>query len=150
MDWYTCKSPHTEAYDAYLLRLLVNSTVEDVSRKEQVGYDAVQGALIRRVSTTVNWAEFDALGVIGIDEIALKKGRGNYVAVITTQQAAGHVAVLAVLPNRRQETVRQFLETNPPRLWPTLETVWWIYGTGTLMPPKRCRGAPRNLSPSGH
>ena len=123
LDWYARKSPHTNAYDEYLLRLLVNSTVEDVSRKEQVGYDAVQGALTRHVGTRVDWTEFDALPVIGIDEIALKKGRGNYVAIITVQQAAGHVAVLAVLPDRKKETVRQFLETIPPRLWPTLETV---------------------------
>lgn len=123
LDWYERKSPHTKAYDEYLLRLLVNSTVEDVSHKEQVGYDAVQGALTRHVSTRLNWGEFDALPVIGIDEIALKKGRSNYVAIITTQQADGHVAVLAVLPDRKKETVRQFLETIPPRLWPTLETI---------------------------
>jgi transposase len=123
LDWYARKSPHTKAYDEYLLRVLVNSTVEDVSRKEQVGYDAVQGALTRHVGTYVNWTEFDALPVIGIDEIALKKGRGNYVAIITAQHADGHVAVLAVLPDRKKETVRQFLETIPSRLWPTLETV---------------------------
>lgn len=78
---------------------------------------------MRQVRTRVNWTEFDALPVIGIDEIALQKGRGNYVAIITTQQATGHVAILAVLPDRKKETVRQFLETIPPRLWPTLETV---------------------------
>jgi transposase len=123
LDWYTHRSPHTQAYDEYLLRLLVNSTVEDVSCKEQVGYDAVQGALTRHVDPGVNWTEFDALPVIGIDEIALTKGRGNYVAIITAQSAAGHVAVLAVLPDRKKATVRQFLETIPARLWPTLETV---------------------------
>jgi transposase len=123
LDWYERKSPHTKAYDEYLLRSLVNSTVEDVSRKEQVGYDAVQGALTRHVGTHVNWTEFDALPVIGIDEIALKKGRSNYVAIITTQQADDHVAVLAVLSDRKKETVRQFLETIPPHLWPTIETV---------------------------
>ena len=123
LDWYECKSPHTKAYAEHLLRLLVNSTMEDVSCKEHVGYDAVQGALTRRVSTYVTWAEFDALPVIGIDEVALKKGHGNYVAVVTAQQADGHVAVLAVLPDRKKETVRQFLESIPRSLWPTLETV---------------------------
>jgi transposase len=123
LAWYAPKSPHTQAYDEYLLRLLVNSTVEDVSRTERVGYDAVQGALTRHVSTRVNWAEFDALPVIGIDEIALKKGHDNYVAIITTQYADGHVAVLAVLPDRKKATVRQFFETIPARLWPTLESV---------------------------
>jgi len=33
LDWYETKSPHTKAYDRYLMLQLVNSTVEDVSRK---------------------------------------------------------------------------------------------------------------------
>ena len=33
LDWYDTKSPHTKAYDRYLMLQLVNSTVEDVSRK---------------------------------------------------------------------------------------------------------------------
>ena len=97
LDWYEAKSPHTKAYDCYLMLQLINSTVEDVSRKEAVGYDAVEGALARRIQVQVNWNEFAELGIIGIDEIALTKGRGNFVAIITTQQADGHVALLAVL-----------------------------------------------------
>jgi len=122
LDWYEIKSPHTKAYDHHLMLQLINSTVEDVSRKEDVGYDAVEGAIKRCIHTAVNWDEFDELRVIGIDEIALTKGRGNYVAIITTQQADGHVAVLAVLPDRKKKTVRQFLETIPQRLWGTMET----------------------------
>ena len=122
LDWYEIKSPHTKAYDHHLVLQLINSTVEDVSRKEDVGYDAVEGAIKRCIHTAVNWDEFDELRVIGIDEIALTKGRGNYVAIITTQQADGHVAVLAVLPDHKKKTVRQFLETIPQRLWGTMET----------------------------
>jgi transposase len=123
LDWYEIKSPHTKAYDHHLMMQLVNSTVEDVSRKEDVGYDAVEGAVERCIHTTVNWDEFDELVVIGIDEVALTKGRRNFVAIITTQQADGHVAVLAVLPDRKKETVRQFLESTPQRLRRTMETV---------------------------
>jgi transposase len=122
-DWYEAKSPHTKAYDDYLMLSLVNSTVRDVSQKEGLGYDAVKGAVQRRVRTYVEWDEFDELGVIGIDEIALLKGRKNYVAIITSKQADGRVAVLAVLPDRKKETVRQFLESIPRRLWPTMATV---------------------------
>jgi transposase len=104
------------------MRSLVNSTVTDVSQKEAVGYDAVQGAIQRCLCTQVQWAEFEELGVLGIDEIALTKGRKNFVAIITSQQADGHVAVLAVLADRKKETVRQFLETIPQRLWPTMHT----------------------------
>jgi transposase len=101
---------------------LINSTVEDVSRKEDVGYDAVEGAIERCIHVAVNWDEFDELNVIGIDEIALTKGRKNFIAIVTTQQSDGHVAVLAVLPDRKKKTVRQFLETIPKRLWRTMET----------------------------
>lgn len=122
LDWYETNSPHTKAYDEHLMRQLVGSTVEDVSRKENVGYDAVEGAIDRCVHSTVNWDEFGELHIIGIDEMALTKGRRNFVALITTQQADGHVAVLAVLPDRKKETVRQFLETIPQRLRRTMET----------------------------
>jgi len=122
-EWYTPKSPHTHAYDEYLMLSLVNSTVEDVSQKEGLGYDAVQGAVRRCLHTQVDWAELDELGVIGIDEIALRKGRKNYVAIITSKQASGRVVVLSILADRKKETVRQFLETIPVRLWPTMGTV---------------------------
>lgn len=121
LDWYESKSPHTKAYDQHLMLQLVNSSVEDVSRKEDVGYDAVEGAIERCVQASVNWDEFAELKIIGIDEIAMTKGRGNYVAIITTQQADGHVALLGVLPDRKKETVRQFLETIPKDLRQTME-----------------------------
>ena len=97
LAWYEPKSPHTQAYDDYLLLQLINSTVEDVSRKEAVGYDAVEGALVRRIQGQVNWSEFTELRTLGIDEIALTKGHANFVAIITTQQTDGHVALLAAL-----------------------------------------------------
>ena len=122
-DWYAAKSPHTKAYDEYLMLSLVNSTVEDVSQKERLGYAAVTGAVRRCINTRVAWDEFAELGVIGIDEIALLKGRKDYVAIITSQQAAGRVVVLAILPDRKKETVRQFLESIPCCLWPTMATV---------------------------
>ena len=90
-DWYAARSPHTKAYDEYLMLSLVNSTIGDVRQKEGLGYDAVKGAVQRSVRTRVDWAEFDELGVIGIDEIALRKGRKDYVAIITAQQAAGRL-----------------------------------------------------------
>lgn len=122
LDWYETKSPHTKAYDRHLMLQLVNSTVEDVSQKEDVGYDAVEGAIERCICTTVNWEEFDELKIIGIDEIAMRKGRRNFVALITTQQADGQVKLLSVLPDRKKETVHTFLETIPVRLRRTMET----------------------------
>ena len=123
LEWYEPKSPHTKAYDHHLMLSLINSTVEDVSRKEDVGYDAVEGAVGRCLDNQVNWDEFTEIKIIGLDEIALTKGRQNYVAIITTQQADGHVALLGVLADRKKETVRAFLETIPAHLRATIQKV---------------------------
>jgi len=51
--------------------------------------------------------------VLGIDEIALLKGRKNYAAILTTRQENGQIGILAVLGDRKKKTVRAFLETTP-------------------------------------
>jgi transposase len=102
LDWYEERSPHTKAYDQWLMKQLVNTTIEDVSMREQIGYDAVLGALDRQIETEVNWAEIDDLGTIGIDEIALKKGRKEYAAIVTARSKDGQSRVLAVLPDRKK------------------------------------------------
>src|SRR4030065_166298 len=71
-------SPHSIVYDDHLLLQLVNSTVADVSIKECVGYDCVLGVLERRISASVDWWQYTALGVVGRVEIRLKKGHSNF------------------------------------------------------------------------
>ena len=102
LDWYEQRSPHTRAYDQYLLKQLVNSTIEDVSLKENLGYDAIVGTLNRQIDVEINWADIDDLRTVGIDEIALKKGRKHYAAIVTGRQANGQTRVLAVLPDRKK------------------------------------------------
>lgn len=102
LNWYEERSPHTKAYDQWLMKQLVNTTIEDVSMRENIGYDAVLGALDRQIETEVNWSEIEDLGTIGIDEIALKKGRKNYAAIVTARSKDGQSRVLAVLPDRKK------------------------------------------------
>lgn len=102
LAWYEQRSPHTKAYDEYLLKQLVNSTIEDVSLKENLGYAAVAGALDRQLDVQINWDEINDLHTIGIDEIALKKGRKEYAAIVTTKQSNDKVRVLAVLSDRKK------------------------------------------------
>lgn len=102
LSWYEQRSPHTKAYDRYLMKQLIGSTVTDVSLKENIGYDAVLGALDRQVASEVNWDEVENLGTIGIDEVAHKKGRKSYRAVVTARQNDGTVLILAVLKDRKK------------------------------------------------
>src|SRR5712692_8145645 len=61
LAWREENSPNTKAYEDYILKRLINSTVEDVSRKEEIGYDAVEGVIERRVAKQVDWARAIAL-----------------------------------------------------------------------------------------
>ncbi|MCC6601959.1 MAG: transposase [Anaerolineae bacterium] len=103
LKWYDQRSPHTKAYDRYLMKQLIGSTVADVSLKENLGYDAVLGALERQVDDEVNWDEVQNLGSIGIDEVAHHKGRKSYRAVVTARQDDGSVIILTVLKNRKKK-----------------------------------------------
>jgi transposase len=123
LSWRERNSPHSMVYDDHLLLQLVNATVEDVSRKEGVAYDCVLGVLERRISTRVDWGQYTTLGVIGLDEIALKKGHRNYVTIVTARLAEGRVGILAVLPDRQKETVVEFLRSIPQRLKESIHSV---------------------------
>jgi transposase len=120
VSWYQQRSPHTQAYDEYLLKQLINSTIEDVSLKEQVGYDAIQGVVNRQIDKAINWSEVSALGIVGIDEIAMSKGHKTFSAIITARQPDRTIRILAVLPDRKKATVKAFLEQIPARLRPTI------------------------------
>ncbi|MCB0121583.1 MAG: transposase [Caldilineaceae bacterium] len=102
VEWYQERSPHTTAYDQWLMKQLINTTIEDVSMRENIGYDAVIGALDRQIETKVNWSEIDELGTVGIDEIAQQKGRNSYTAIVSCRQKNGQTRVLAVLPDRKK------------------------------------------------
>lgn len=107
VGWYEQRSPHTQAYDEYLVKQLINSTIEDVSLKEEVGYDAVVGALNRLIDPEINWNEIDEIGTLGIDEISRSKGRKKFSAIITCRQPKGRVRILGVLPDRKKRRLRR-------------------------------------------
>mgnify|MGYP001199862348 FL=1 len=123
LDWRESNSPQSMAYDDHLLLQLVNSTVEDVSIKEGIAYDCVLGVLERRISASVDWGQYVTLGVIGLDEIALKKGHRNFVVIVTARLVDGRVVILAVLPDRQKDTVVEFLRSIPERLKHSIHTV---------------------------
>jgi transposase len=123
LDWHEANGPHASAYDDHILLQLVNSTVEDVSIKERVSYDSVLGVLERRISAQVDWLRYTTLGVVGLDEIALKKGHRDYVVIVTARLANDQIAILGVLPDRQKDSVVEFLRSIPYRLQKTIHTV---------------------------
>ncbi len=112
-EWYNPKSPHTKAYEQWILRELVNSTLSDVSLKRGLSVACIEGIIDRHVQQQVDWSTVPALESIGIDEIALKKGHKDFVVIVSGVTAQRDKCILAVLPDRKKETVKSFLETIP-------------------------------------
>jgi transposase len=123
VEWYSPRSHYTKAYQQHLLLLLINSTITDVCCKEELGYGAIEGLLNRVIGQEINWAQITAIKNIGIDEIALKKGHGNFVTLITLQHDNHRIQLLGILENREKETVKNFFLSIPSELRGTVENV---------------------------
>jgi len=121
-DWYNRKSPHTKAYEKHALFSLINSTISDVSIKEDLGYQAIQAIVDRYIETDVNWSLLKELGLLGLDEISLRKGYRDYVTLISSR-VGDEVKIIAVLKGREKETIKAFLSSIPQNLQRTIIAV---------------------------
>jgi len=120
-EWYEPRSPNTKAYEPWALRRLINATVADAARTLGVSEETIEGLLDRWIERAVDWDAWEKLGVIGLDEIALKRGHRDVVVLVTVPVAGGGVEILAVLADRKQETVEAFLRAIPETLRRTIE-----------------------------
>jgi transposase len=123
LEWHDANSPHSFAYDNHLLVELVNSTVEDVSQKEGVSYASMAGVLERRVDASVDWSVISEIEILGLDEIALKKGHRDYVTLVTGRLRDGEIMILGVLPGHEKAEVIEFLRLIPLRIAQSVQTV---------------------------
>src|SRR6266508_6057774 len=117
---YEPRSPNTKAYEPWALRLLITSTVADAARQLGVSEETIDGILDRWIARAVDWDAWEWLGVIGLDEIALKRGHRDVVGLVTVPLEGGGVEILAVLADRKKETLVAFLRARPETLRRTI------------------------------
>jgi transposase len=123
VEWHDAQSPHSFAYDNHVLLQLVQSTVEDVSVKEGLSYEKVVGVLERRIEGRVDWTQMADIELLGLDEIALRKGQGHDVTLVTGRLCGGEIVILGVLPGHEKAVVVEFLRLIPPRILQGVQAV---------------------------
>jgi transposase len=123
LEWHDPKSPHSFMLDNHILLQLVNSTVEDVSLQEGLGYESVAGALERRIATSADWGGMAEIEVLGLDEIALKKGHRDYVTLVTGRLRNGEIVILGVFAGHEEAGVVEFLRLIRLRILQSVQTV---------------------------
>jgi len=121
--WHRSGSPYTKAFEDYLLKALIHSTVQDVSVKEGVSYDGVLGVIERRIAGQVDGSRFTRLEVLGIDEIALKKGHRDFAVIVSARLEDGSLVLLGILGELTKAVVQAFLDSIPARLKATIHSV---------------------------
>jgi transposase len=110
--WIKSGSSYTSPFEEHILLQLVNSTIEDVSIKENITYDSIEGIIDRHINKKINWNEIKSLNIIGVDEFSVKKGHKNFLTIISTQ-INNKPVVLSILKGRKKDTVKEFFPLFP-------------------------------------
>jgi len=120
--WLNSTGELTKAYEEYLLRLVINSTIKDVAEKLRTTEELVYGVLKRNIKVNIDWNETKPTK-IGIDEIALRKGHSQYLTIISDISKSQKTRILAVVKGRKKEDILPFLQSIPVSVLSSLEAI---------------------------
>jgi len=131
LSWHKRNGRYTKQYEEYLLLAMVNSTLADVSIREGVSDTAIQNIIDYYIEGKVNWRKIKTIGLLGIDEISLKKGHKDFVTMITSR-VNNKNRILAVLEGREKATIKAFLKSIPKKKHKTIIAVCCGMYTGYI------------------
>jgi len=120
LSWYKPRRTMTKAFENWSLFQLVNSTITDTAVKLRCSENVLHRLVKHEISCAPDWKSFESLGVLGLDEIALRKGHKHYVTIISSRLGQ-ELRVLTVLADRKKDTVLDFLNSIPVHLKETIE-----------------------------
>lgn len=121
-NWHKRNSQYTLDYENYVLMEIINGTVSDVAIKQSLTESAVTGIINRHIKSEVDWETISTIDVLGMDEIALKKGRHQFITIVTCKHE-DHIRLLAVLDGHKKATIIAFLSSMPCHLKKTVTAV---------------------------
>ena len=110
----------TREYENYCLKFLINSTIKDVSEKLNTTEEVVEGIINRNIKTNINWTDVKPT-IIGIDEIALRKGHSHYLTIVSDLSDNKKVKILGVLDGNSKDDILPFLQSIPKEILLSLE-----------------------------
>jgi len=114
LNWYERNGHQTKPYNDYLLLQLIGSTLVDVAKKEGLTEDLLQGVIDRYKIDKVDWKSVKQIGLLGLDEIANKKGHNDYITLITSCYD-GEVSILGVIKGKKYAEIKAFLASIPKK-----------------------------------
>lgn len=103
---------YTKRYEKTIFESCLENTISNVSRSEKLPYDCVRGIYKRIADVCIQHLTSlkEEIEILGIDEIAIIKGQKDYQAIVSNI-SGGYV--MEVLPDRKKETVLNYLRKLP-------------------------------------
>jgi len=120
--WVNDTGNKTRVYENYCLKFLINSTIKDVSEKLNTTEEIIEGIIKRNIKTNINWMEIKPT-IIGLDEIALRKGHSHYVTIVSDLSDNKKVKILGVFDGNSKKDILPFLQSIPKEILLSLEGV---------------------------
>lgn len=114
LDSVSPKRIYTKRYEKTIFESCLENTISNVSRSEKLPYDCVRGIYKRIADVCIQHLTSleEEIEILGIDEIAIIKGQKDYQAVVSN---IGGGYVMEVLPDRKKETVLNYLRKLPKK-----------------------------------
>jgi transposase len=128
-DWLGATGRMTVDLENFLLRQLVHVSIRDVALKFRITEHILEGLLERRINTHINWINYFPR-IIGMDEVSVKKGQGNYLTIVSDLSIPGKVQIITVLRGRSESEVFPFLKRIPLAVVAQIEAICVDMGSG--------------------
>lgn len=124
-DCEFCKRPFTEClpsihhhrrqtrrYEEFVYAQCLHSDRKAVARQEHLSESTVKDIFVKWAKKATQRQKHHQVRVLGIDELALKKRHKQYVLILSDLERH---CILAILPNRKKETLIHWLKRHPDR-----------------------------------
>ena len=120
LDFVQERRDYTNRYQDWIFHQVKENNITVVQRTEALSYDAIESIFLHEAQSKIPAEPFAFLKRLGIDEVALRKGRGDFALILTNLDTG---EVVEVLQQRTQEKLRNRLEQLSPKERAQIEEV---------------------------
>lgn len=98
-------SEYTKRFEEWVVKLARNNALEQVGKLLDLSYERVAGIFFRAINRQIEANKRRIVKRIGIDEISMKKGSGQYIVIITDLSRG---CVIGVLKERTKAKLKEW------------------------------------------
>ncbi len=111
LTWLEAKQSFTERFKQYIYTRVKKSTVEQVSRSENLTSKQVQNIFTKSAQIEIKNQEYGMPKRLSLDEFSRTKGQGNFVTILTDLDKS---SLLEVIDSHKSDDIAEFVRAGFP------------------------------------